>query len=311
MALSSPESVLIIDDDDSLRRLIALWLEKAGIGVVGVPGATEALELLQGEAHTVGAIVLDVMMPEMGGYELLARFRANEATRLIPVVVLTAHAIDEPDVVRALDLGATDHLAKPFSGPVLVAKVRRMIEERKRLLELDSRVKSAEADAARDVLTGLYNRRHFESLFEGELAYSRRHSVPLSLVVLDLDHFKSLNDNFGHQMGDKVLSHFADSLRENLRAEDHAFRIGGEEFALLLRGTDADGASIMVSRLRDVFLNHPIDVGEKTGYRISFSSGVIAADQELAIEELISRADEALYSAKRAGRNRTVIANSA
>lgn len=302
-----PDSVLVVDDDVATRKLIAHWLEKAGIPVQATEGPKQALALLESEADSVAAIVLDVMMPEMTGYEVLEHLRAAERTLAIPVVMLTAHAIDEPDVVRALDLGATDHVAKPFSGPVLVAKVRRMIDERRRVWELDARRKLAEADAARDALTGLYNRRHFESLFQSELAYAKRHEAPLALAMLDIDHFKSLNDVFGHQEGDRVLSYFAETLRENLRGEDHAFRIGGEEFALLLRGTDAAGATAMVGRLRDAFKKTPLRLGKETDYRISFSSGVISAEPEATIEEMVRKADEALYSAKRTGRNRTVV----
>jgi diguanylate cyclase (GGDEF)-like protein len=302
-----PDSVLVVDDDPATRKLIGHWFERAGIPVHATEGPHQALELLEARADSVAAIVLDVMMPEMTGYEMLEQLRASDSTVAIPVVMLTAHAIDEPDVVRALELGATDHVSKPFSGPVLVAKVRRMIDERRRVWELDARRKHAEADAARDALTGLYNRRHFESLFQSELAYAKRHEVPLALAILDIDHFKSLNDVFGHQEGDRVLSYFAEALRENLRGEDHAFRIGGEEFALLLRGTDAAGATAMVGRLRDAFKKVPLRLGKETEYRISFSSGVISADADATIEEMVRRADEALYAAKRTGRNRTVV----
>jgi diguanylate cyclase (GGDEF)-like protein len=307
MTDGGPDSVLVVDDDSATRKLIGHWLEKAGIRVHATDGPKEALVVLQENAHSVAAIVLDVMMPEMTGYELLEQLRASDETGSIPVVMLTAHAIDEPDVVRALDLGATDHVSKPFSGPVLVAKVRRMIEERRRLWHLDARRKSAEADAARDALTGLYNRRHFESLFQSELAYAKRHEAPLALALLDIDHFKSLNDVFGHQEGDRVLSYFAENLRLNLRGEDHAFRIGGEEFALLLRGTDAAGATAMVGRLRDAFKKTPIRLGNETDYRISFSSGVISVQPDATIDDMIKKADDALYSAKRTGRNRTVV----
>jgi two-component system cell cycle response regulator len=302
-----PDSVLVVDDDPATRRLIGHWLENAGIPVRATEGAKEALELLESKADSVAAIVLDVMMPEMTGYEMLEQLRAFEPTLAIPVVMLTAHAIDEPDVVRALELGATDHVSKPFSGPVLVAKVRRMIDERRRMWQLELRRKAAEADAARDALTGLYNRRHFESLFQSELAYAKRHGVPLALAILDIDHFKSLNDVFGHQEGDRVLTYFAEALRENLRGEDHAFRIGGEEFALLLRGSDAAGATLVVGRLRDAFKKTPLRLGQETDYRISFSSGVISAEPDASIEDMVRRADQALYSAKRTGRNRTVV----
>lgn len=307
MADGVPDSVLVVDDDPATRRLIGHWLDKAGIPVHSTESPKEALALLESKADSIAAIVLDVMMPEMTGYEVLEQLRASEPTAAIPVVMLTAHAIDEPDVVRALDLGATDHVSKPFSGPVLVAKVRRMIDERRRVWELDVRRKLAEADAARDALTGLYNRRHFESLFQSELAYAKRHEVPLALAILDIDHFKALNDVFGHQEGDRVLAYFAEALRDNLRGEDHAFRIGGEEFALLLRGTDAAGATAMVGRLREAFKKTPLRLGQETDYRISFSSGVISAEPEATLEDMVRRADQALYSAKRTGRNRTVV----
>jgi diguanylate cyclase (GGDEF)-like protein len=160
-------------------------------------------------------------------------------------------------------------------------------------------------------LTHLGNRRHFEARLKEEAAYATRRKQPFSLVLLDLDHFKAINDTFGHEEGDRVLAHFAETLRSILRQEDAAFRYGGEEFVVLLRATGSAAALTAAERLRAALKGLPVELGDPSVEQvITFSAGVAAADDDNAFETatLVTRADAALYRAKRSGRDRVELA---
>jgi two-component system, cell cycle response regulator len=304
-------TVLVVDDDDALRTLTSRWLTKSKMDVIEAASGEAAIAALTAEHERIDAVVLDVMLPGIDGFQTLERIRALPAGSQVPVVLLTAHATGDKDVVRGIEAGAFDHLSKPFSGPVLVAKVRRLCERGRGERELRRQLFSAEKTATIDVLTGLANRRNFEARLREETANAKRRSEPFSLVLLDLDHFKSINDTFGHDDGDRVLVHFAQVLRDSLRAEDAAFRYGGEEFVLLFRGCTGESAVLAVDRIRATLAAMPIELGDKDEPRhITFSAGVAAATAEQGFEadKLVVRADEALYRAKRSGRNRVELA---
>jgi two-component system cell cycle response regulator len=298
--------VLVVDDDDALREMVVLWLTKAGLLCLQASTGDEAITQVQAMRGSIDAVVCDVMMPgRLDGFEVVRWIRRNEET--VPVVLLTAHATSELDVVRGVETGAVDHLAKPFSGPVLVAKVRAMCERTRRERALRMRLRFAEENATVDPLTGLYNRRHFEQRLQAEITHARRHRRPLGVVLFDLDHFKSVNDTFGHEEGDRVLCLVADASRSVLRADDAAFRHGGEEFVLLLRACDEASGAHVARRLMDELRARPVKLGARGESRvITLSAGIAAAEPSnlFAFDELMSRADAALYRAKREGRDR-------
>ena len=302
-----PLSVLVVDDDVALLRLVTSWLESAAIPTVEATSGPEAIEVAQKRPDVIDAIVLDVMMPGMDGMETLSRLKADPRTRDIPVIVLTAHANRDQDIVRGVERGAVDHIAKPFSGPVLIAKVRAVAERGRVERQLRSDLRFAQENATVDVLTRLANRRHFDVTLRQELAHARRHEKPITVVLFDLDHFKEVNDTFGHQEGDRVLIHVAEATQRILRKEDSAFRYGGEEFVLVLRNSTTDDGVRVAERLREELTKAPIQLGEGEERVITFSAGVATVDQEKGWEddELLVRADQALYRAKRSGRNRT------
>jgi diguanylate cyclase (GGDEF)-like protein len=309
-AIDVARTVLVVDDDDATRTLVTRWLKKAQLDVVEAASGEAALDAVERSA-AIDAIVLDVMMPGLDGYSTLAKLKETPKGAAIPVLLLTAHANEDGDVVRGVEHGAVDHIAKPFSGPVLAAKVRAACDRGRAERELRAKLANAEQNAAIDPLTRLGNRRFFESRLREEAAFARRHSQPFALVLLDLDHFKSINDTFGHEEGDRVLVHVADAIRAILRADDAAFRYGGEEFVLMLRACDADHAVRAAERLRAALQARPIALGEPPESRtITFSAGVASpsADNGFATEDLVARADAALYRAKRGGRDRVEIA---
>jgi diguanylate cyclase (GGDEF)-like protein len=228
----------------------------------------------------------------------------------IPVLLLTAHADTEVDIVRGATLGATDHLSKPFSGAVLRAKVTRAVESCRARRALEGRLETAERLARIDPLTQLGNRQLFYERLREEASFAARHKSPLALVVIDIDHFKSLNDTLGHEAGDRALTHVAGVLSGALRREDGAFRYGGEEFAVLMRGVDAKAALACTTRLRAALSARPLSLPNGGSRDITFSAGVAVADasNDFLADALFARADEALYRAKESGRNRDEVA---
>ncbi|MCC6997823.1 MAG: diguanylate cyclase [Deltaproteobacteria bacterium] len=301
--------MVVADDDRATRALVARWVQTTGLSVIEAGDGEAALLCVNAHLARVAVVILDVMMPNRDGFGVLGALRADPATHALPVILLTAHATDEPDVLRGIETGAADHMPKPFSGPLLVARVRQLAQQRAAAVRTDWQLRRAQTAATRDPLTGLANRRQFEEVLVAEQAYAKRHQSPAALALLDLDHFKTVNDVFGHQSGDRVLCHFAEIVRATLRVEDHAFRVGGEEFALVLRGTGVQGAELVIARLRAELSRAALILGsDRTSYRIRFSAGVSPLDGEKAVAAVLKEADDALYSAKRSGRNQTAVA---
>lgn len=299
-------SVLIVDDDRATRLIASRLLEHAGLRTVQAEDGAAAVEYLARNAASVGVVLLDVMMPRLDGFEVLERIRQADASREIPVILLTAHATDDDEVVRALELGADEHLSKPFSGKVLVAKVRAYYRRRLSQLANSERLKAAESLATTDSLTGLYNRRQFDSQLRVEANFASRHREPFALLMIDLDHFKAVNDTFGHPEGDRVLKYTAECLVNTLRGSDQAFRFGGEEFAALLRGSDRERALRAAERVNQRLRQQPFTFANGQQRPISASIGVAYADasNDFNTNELLQRADAALYRAKDRGRDR-------
>lgn len=304
-----PDTVLVVDDDAATRLLTSRWLSRAGMKVVEAEDGQAALDVVRESPEHISVIVLDVMMPVMDGYEVLARLNSDPDTAGIPVVLLTAHANDEEDVIRGIQHGAYDHLAKPYRGPVLVARVKALIEKRHREFNVNVRLRRAEQQATTDPLTGLSNRRDFERALSRETAFAERHREPLSLLLIDIDHFKSVNDLFGHAEGDRVLVLVSQCIQATLRRSDHAYRLGGEEFAVLLRGTDSSAALAAGRRIQEALRAQPVAFNTGDERTITFSGGVAAADvdSDFVTRELVERADQALYAAKRGGRDRILL----
>jgi two-component system cell cycle response regulator len=303
----APGEILVVDDDESTRRAVIQHMTALAMRVAQAESGAHAIEVALEKAATLDCILLDVAMPGSDSWEVLKKLRAEADTAAIPVVLLTDGAPSEADMLKMIEQGAMDHLTKPLSGTLLCAKVRAICERSRTQRELKNKLKFALENAAHDGLTGLFNRRYFDRRLREEIAHAKRHKRPFSLVLLDLDHFKLVNDTYGHEDGDRVLRHIAEVAQAQLREDDVACRYGGEEFILLLRGTSGMAARVVANRLRANLADRPISLGPTDELRhITFSAGVAAADERNAYdtEEIVSRADAALYRAKRAGRNR-------
>ncbi|MCA1815196.1 MAG: diguanylate cyclase [Acidobacteria bacterium] len=292
-------NVLLVDDDEDKRQLLKVALEMAGYNVRTAEDGAEGLAAV--ESHQPDLIVTDVMMPNMDGYEMVRRVRANPSTRFIPVIIQTAARGDTDDVRRGAEVGALGYITDPTDLDLLLARART-------LLDFKNYLDTCEEAAFTDHLTGLANRRRFERQLEREVARTRRFERPFCLLLLDIDHFKNVNDAHGHDAGDEVIRRLGVALQAGTRGIDTAARIGGEEFAVILTETDFAGGLEVAERLRASFAEkHPAPVGQVT---VSVGLAEFNADTRDA-RELFNAADAALYEAKRQGRNRVCCSGSA
>jgi diguanylate cyclase (GGDEF)-like protein len=300
-------AILVIDDSAVARELILDALRQSRLDALFhvARNGGEALELLQ--RQPVDVILCDLEMPGIDGLGFLDRVKASETLRDIPVIILTGHETRE-EKICGLERGACDYVTKPFDSGELVARVKvqlkikslqdRLRESNRRLVQL----------SRTDPLTGLANRRRFMMVLEHTFRHSRRTSIPLALVMLDIDHFKKVNDTYGHQGGDEVLIAVADLLHPEPGDDILAARYGGEEFALILPEATLEigqrGAERLRRQVEDLAFTGPL-----ADLRLTASFGVAALPHPAigTMDQLIREADEALYRAKRNGRNRVEI----
>jgi len=281
--------VLVAEDDRFYRRILEKRLEAAGHEVVVTTNGAEAWKIIQEDPPEV--LLSDWMMPHMDGYELCRHVKDQEGLQAVYCVLLTAKdRVD--DKVTALDGGADDYLVKPCEDKELLARVRTGL----RVNRLHKRLEEA---SRRDGLTGLYNRRSFDERLWEEIARSRRYDSPLSLVMIDLDHFKAVNDNFGHVVGDEVLIEVAKRLDIRVRAGEVAVRFGGDEFAVILPNTPVDGAQVLARDLEETIGKATLPRDDVFPHRISASAGAAELKRGFGPKELIRAADLALYARKK------------
>jgi diguanylate cyclase (GGDEF)-like protein len=300
--------VLVVDDSRLVRLVIREQLESAGYEVSEASDGGSALALLGQGALDV--VITDLNMPGLDGFEVLAAVK--ERAPGVEVIILTgARADDIGAVMRALRLGAHDYLTKPPAhADEVVLAVERAIEK-KRLREMNQRLLlQLEALSLTDALTDVPNRRAFDQALEREAARALRHKHPLGIVMLDIDHFKTVNDTYGHGRGDEVLRAFAQAALGALRKGDSLYRFGGEEFVALLAHADPTGAALAAGRMITAAARLELRAGPST-FRITASAGVACLDGQGDGPEVLARADAALYEAKRTGRNRVCSAPSA
>ncbi|MEQ8507160.1 MAG: diguanylate cyclase [Rhodospirillales bacterium] len=297
------QSILIVDDAEENLLILSNLLADEGDILTAADGE-QALELAATQGPDL--ILLDVKMPGMDGYEACQRLKSDLQTRDIPVMFVTGLS-DEGEEEKGLSLGAIDYIVKPFSPSIVLARVRNHLQLQKANHALKAANEELTRLATTDFLTGVWNRRHFLELGAAEAARVRRNGRSFGVVMLDVDHFKSVNDTYGHDVGDDVLQVLAKACVDRLRTVDVVGRLGGEEFAMILPETDPAGARLTVERLRVDLSEIKIPAGSDT---ISFTVSIgltTISDAGDSIEAALKRADEALYEAKGTGRNKTVI----
>jgi diguanylate cyclase (GGDEF)-like protein len=299
--------LLLVEDSETSATLLSRYL-RGRYQVRHAHNGEEAWKTLLTDDH-IEVVVTDIQMPRMNGHELLKKIRAHDTAPLrnVPVIVMTT-ADDNRDRNLAFEEGASDFVIKPVDPVELQARVAIHQKLARTIRELESSRKLLEEQASTDPLTKLKNRRAFFTEGERQFARARRHGHGLSVVIFDLDHFKRINDTFGHQAGDHVLLCTADILRGNTRLEDTPARIGGEEFALLLPDTDRLGAAVLAERIRGAIQKKHV-VLEGILITLTVSAGIASygVDGDESLEQLMGVADKRLYVAKETGRNRVVV----
>jgi diguanylate cyclase (GGDEF)-like protein len=287
-------TVLVVDDEPDKRQLLKIAMEMAGYSVHTANDGAEGL--LAVESQQFDLIVTDVMMPRLDGYEMVKRIRANPNTRFIPVIIQTAAKSEAQDARRGSQVGAMGYITDPTDLDLLLARART-------LLDFKNYLDSCEEAAFTDHLTGLANRRRFERQLEREVARTRRYGHPFCLLLLDVDHFKRVNDTYGHEGGDEALRRLGHVLQTGTRGVDTAARVGGEEFAVILTETDFAHGLEVAERLRQTVKETEIPEAS----RVTISIGLAEFSESMREgRELYAAADAALYEAKRQGRDRVV-----
>ena len=298
MSLTDHEQprVLVVDDSELVHRLLRVRLQHERLELVTAFDPEEALQMARTSPPDVILLDLDLGQGRIDGFAVLSELKSDQVTREVPVIVISA-STELMDRVRSLDLGAIDFISKPFEVPELKARLRSAMRIR-------SLVRMLAQKARIDGLTGLWNRAYFDARLTQEVAEARRHDRPLSLVMCDLDRFKSLNDSYGHSFGDRVLERWASILNSG-RSGDVACRYGGEEFALILPDTDAEQAYVVVDRMRELLEAERWSEHEELRVTVSMGiADVSTISRGSDPSALVELADAALYQAKSEGRNR-------
>jgi len=289
--------ILIVDDDVAVRNTMNEYISTAGYQSDSVSCAEEALDLLEKKSFHV--VITDIILPAMGGLELTKIIKKDKKS---DVIVMTGYG-DDYSYEEAINIGASDFIIKPVRLEELLLRLKRVLKERDLTKERILMMEKLQKLAVTYGLTKLYNSRSFYSQLETEVDRFNRYKHPLALLLLDLDHFKEYNDSFGHLEGDKVLVRFSQIIKSCLRANDTAYRYGGEEFTVILPETGAEEAGTVAQRIRaalEAERFRPID-GKKVTITISIGVTEYQSNEELSA--FIQRADRAMYRSKQKGRN--------
>lgn len=288
--------ILVVDDDYDKLGLLTTALTMAGYEV---STATDGLEALaEFEINQPDLVISDVMMPRMNGFDLARRIRENPQTRFIPVILQTASSFGAEDLRLGSEVGALGYITDPSDFDLLLARVRT-------LLDFKAYLDSCEEAAFTDHLTGLANRRRFERHLEREVSRTKRYGHPFCLLLVDIDDFKLINDNHGHEVGDLVIVRISKCLQEAIRGIDLAARIGGDEFGIVLTETNLERGAEVADRLRGLIKN--LDITPVKSVTASFGVAECPFNGQTG-RGIQAEADAALYAAKRSGRNNACVA---
>ena len=296
-------SILIVDTDARHAERVKAYLTPGHCVDVLTRPTDAVFQVSEGQYELA---LVSMALGDFDPLRVCSQIRTLDHARTLPIILM-ADETDRPRVVRALDLGVNDFIMRPIERNELMARVRTQIRRHRYALELRASVNNTMALAVTDDMTGLYNRRYFDRHLNIMLGKAAEQGRDMAVMLLDIDHFKSVNDNHGHDIGDAVLKEFSMRLRRNIRGVDLACRFGGEEFVVLMPDTDIRQAEAVAERVRNAVAERGFEIGTARPLAVTVSVG-LARNEAMADtpETIIKRADIALYRAKREGRNRVV-----
>lgn len=291
-------SILIVDDDLSILDTVHEFIQMSGYDACVAASAEEALGVLS--STPIEVVITDIMLPGMDGLELTDRIKQ---TWDIDVIVMTGYST-EYSYAEAISKGASDFVFKPVRFEELLLRLKRVLKERRLTQERLHMLEELKKLSITDGLTQLYNSRYFYSQIKGEIERFKRYGHKLSMLLLDIDHFKDYNDTHGHLEGDKILVRIGRIIKTCLRKMDTAYRYGGEEFTIILPGTPGEEAKTVAERLRTAVAAEDFTGGDNHGSRITISIGVTQYCHDEPVSSFVQRADQAMYQSKQSGRNK-------
>jgi diguanylate cyclase (GGDEF)-like protein len=299
--------VLMVEDSRVSLEVYAQRLERRGYQVATAISAEEARVEL--ESGLPDLILLDVFMPKVSGFEFVRELRADPKTARVPIILISALS-DTQHIVEGLELGANDYVTKPIVMPILTARMEALMRSSELVRRLEVQTELLSKLAAFDDLTGVYNRRSMFHHLEAELSRCRRYGRSLGILMVDIDHFKRVNDEHGHLVGDQALRWVASTLQNELRSMDFLCRYGGEEFCAILPETNRPGVARAGERLRAAIERSLFEYDDiEMHLSISIGGASWASDESQEFPDLLARADAALLEAKRGGRNQVRVSN--
>lgn len=301
-------TILVVDDQPANLKVLLSFLKEHQFGIRIAENGERALQVLK--TFQPDIILLDVMMPGIDGFETCHLIKKQKKTADIPIIFISALDAIE-DKISGFEAGGVDYITKPFQRIEVLTRINTHLKLRRKEQELTKALnevvrqqKILKQLSITDELTGLYNRRHLNTILAQEFQRSLRHDNDLSCLMLDLDHFKKVNDQYGHDFGDVVLRTFSSIIQEFIRSSDFAFRFGGEEFLILLPETNIEGAMQVGEKIR-LRMTQEIIISGDIQTTVMVSIGVASMHHHTPenCERLLALADKALYTAKECGRN--------
>jgi two-component system, cell cycle response regulator len=301
MTLPQDFRIVVVDDDAAIRRLVLLYLRRQQYDAFEFDSGTEARKFLF--EHGWDLAILDRRLPDIDGLRLCSEIKSRKELRSRYVIVLTGED-EQADKLEGFDLGADDYVTKPFQPAELLARIRaakRIVDLQKELMESNRQL---ELLSITDGLTQLHNHRFFQEEFARKFEEASRYEQPLSLALIDIDHFKKVNDTWGHAVGDEILKSVSRMFRDSVRKADVAARYGGEEFAVIMPQTDLEDARSFAEKVRSLIESEEIPTAAgAVPITVSIGISSIPENQLSSPLEMVESADKALYRAKEGGRN--------
>ncbi len=309
---------LIIEDDENQRDIVKKILSNINLEVLEASDGRDAEKYLYNP--DISIIISDIYMPYKDGFETCKMFKSRETFKHVPFIALTTRGNME-NLKKVLELGANDFINKPFSIDEFVSRIKVQLRLKKYYDEIQKHIAEEErlnmslidlneklnSMAITDYLTGVYNRRYIMEYLKTELEKCKRYNHDLSIMIIDVDHFKKINDTYGHKSGDEVLKYICNLISENIRQSDVFGRIGGEEFLIVFNDTDVENASNKAEKIRSLIEKSKVEDNGKE-ISITISAGVTEYTKDDHVDSIVNRADQALYNAKEDGRNKIIVA---